>query len=215
MDFSGTSLVAGLLHLAGISMGDVGDEQDVAASDRPVRYRTFQCRDFDQRVRPLALEFEENLPSIPSEWLHKLTNCWVNYCEYRDRKARGKLWGVKCNGLLFLALYEGFPFDSVQWVTTCRDYEESVQSAEQKLGPLSNIARMSLEAQVVPQLALRLSPSVIRAPFDQLLQQPMRSTYQLLSYFGLGHLAFRVANLIDPVSKGVIPCHGLSLAPPS
>jgi len=205
MDFSGTSMAAGILHEAGVNMGDVESAEDVARDIRPIRYRTYECRVFRDRITPLAQELVTALPVIPAWWLDDLACAFLGYCMEREAEAQGAPWGVKCNGLVFLSMYERFEDFPVQWVTTYRNHLHSMESAERKMAHLTPCYQMLLEAQLTPHVALCCKPELISVDFDDLLAHPQRAAYELLAPLGLGDRAFRAARIVDPKGKGVIP----------
>lgn len=133
MDFSGTSMVAGMLHAAGIDMGDVESAEDVAQSDRPIRYRLFEDRQLQELVQPCVAR----IMAHPTRVRGEVGDIFYTFCRYLDRReeeACGKRWGVKSNVLTFLALHPRWQELPVQWITTYRPLEESVTSAFRKLG---------------------------------------------------------------------------------
>lgn len=214
IDFSGTSMVAGLLHAAGIDMGDVESAKEVAASTRPVRYQTFEDKALKKRLEPLAKEMFASLPNITTSWLDRLYQQFTQYIILRTAEAQGKQWGVKNNGLLFLAMHPRFDEIPVQWVTTCRPLEESMDSCFDKLGFHSRYAAM----MGVEYLAWRRfagHPSTWSFSFHDFLYGEQRDAKRLCRLIQTGgQKSQEILDFIDPETKGVIPCRGLSQPQP-
>ena len=205
IDFSGTSMVAGLLHHAGVDMGDVETADEVAASDRSVRYLTYEDKGLLNRLRPLAQELYPLAPVVPDEWVNALYHQFQAYCQERERKARGKRWGVKNNGLLFLSQHEQFANLPIQWVTTYRDDDDSLASCRQKLGPEARCAEMMRAQWIALELLYDRDP--IEVNFHALLSYPKLTASLLFAELGISS-APHAHTFIHPDTKGVIPCPG-------
>lgn len=207
IDFSGTSMVAGLLHAAGIDMGDVESAEDVAASDRPIRYRTFEDKTLRTILAPTARLMLGEMPVVSSQTIESISNIFTSYAKLRNERTQGRRWGVKCNGLLFLAMYEGIDPDLFEWVTTYRPFEESLESCRQKLGQNERY-QMMMEAEYTPHHFLLQDPDTTVMDFHKLLEFPTIMTSDLLTPLGYGMAWPDAYTLINPYTKGVIPCHG-------
>lgn len=202
VDFSGTSMTAGLLRAAGIDMGDVDTAREVAASKSPVRYQTFEDKDLRRRLEPLAMRFHDFYPDDLPLWIDLIGDYFKQYAQDRDADADGWRWGVKCNGLLFLAMDPGFELDEFEWVTTYRPFEESLESCRQKLGHHPRLEpMMAAESIAYEMLVQRINPIMVN--FHDLLNVPVKSTHRLLSELGIHDDPTIVADLINPTTKGV------------
>jgi hypothetical protein len=207
VDFSGTSMLAGLLHSAGVNMGDVESAEDVARSKRPVRYRIFQDRELDEWLGPLASELITLLPHTPKDWLRRLAHEFAAYVWQRHKRASQR-WGVKCNGLLFLALHTGFDHSLFEWLTTCRPLEDSMDSCFDKLGLSTEYASM-LAAEYVAWKHLVTHQKPLTFAFDDLLHQPDKEAERLSEHLWPGEKRALDVSQIDPRTKGIVPCRGL------
>lgn len=210
IDFSGTSMLAGLLHAAGVDMGDVESVEDVAASDRIVRYRTFECRTLRAMLAPLSAEMLENPGYISADWLSRLRDTFMEYCRIKSMYQEGSplerpRWGVKCNGLLFLAMCDDFNMDAFDWLTTYRPLEDSLDSCFDKLGRNTRHAAM-LAAEYVAWRHLVEKQSPGEFAFEDLLYKPQDEAWRLSRKLGLEN-RIDALSLINPYTKGVIPCH--------
>ena len=210
VDFSGTSMLAGMLHAAGIDMGDVESEEDVAIVDRPVRYRTFEDRELKNKLTHLAELQMANLPDITHAWLEAMYDKFMGYVKWRNAMANGKRWGVKNNGLMFLAMHEKFADIPVQWVTTYRPQEDSLLSCSVKLGANPRYAAlMGIEFLTWYKLIEKGVPEV---PFVELLYGAPGVAKQ----FSSGWLKIspdkieQMSAVVDPIHKGIIPWRGSS-----
>lgn len=201
MDFSGTSMVAGMLHAAGIDMGDVESAEDVAQSDRPIRYRMFEDRAFHKDFYWYAENIMEEPSTAHSEVL-SLSGHFLEYMAYREASAKGKRWGVKSNILTFLTLYDKWKELPVEWITTYRPLADSMASAFDKLGMYPQIAAF-LGAQWLAYIKLR--PAMCLR-YSDLLRAPAEPTWNLKKFAGLHEASvYDMASIIDPIHKGVIP----------
>lgn len=208
VDFSGTSMVAGMLHAAGIDMGDIESVDDVAASDRPIRYRTFQDRVLDNKLAHLAELQMANLPDITHAWLEALYDEFMDYLKWRETQAKGIRWGVKCNGLVFLAMHEKFADIPVQWVTTIRRLDASMQSCIAKLGPNPRYASLLAIQYLAFQYFFR-KDGVLSFSYESFLYQANSTTERLCRFvIESQQYAGEMIKTIDPKTKGILPWHG-------
>ena len=214
VDFSGTSMVAGMLHAAGIDMGDVESAENVAANDGPIRYRTFQCRELNAKLVHLAELQMINLPEITDPWLDALYEKFIGYLKWREARAGDSVWGVKNNGLVFLAMHEKFDSIPVQWVVTYRDFGDIMQSSIQKIGRNPRFAAI-LGHEFLAWDILTRPCRHITVLFDDFFINPVEQAQYLASRLDIDwNKVDAMASIVDLKTKGIIPCHGSSPALP-
>lgn len=219
IDFSGTSMVAGMLHAAGVDMGDVESAEDVAILDRPVRYRTFEDRWLQTMLAPLAANQMRLLPNITDEWLDGLYMAFQTYMRRRNMYCEGdpiegRRWGVKNNGLLFLAMHPKFREIPVQWVTTYRSFENSLRSCFEKLDEKATYAALlGIEFLAWDQLVKH--PDLWITGFNDVIAQPENISrslcVDLLGYYDPVARQKPIADMVSLINhktKGVIPWRG-------
>lgn len=204
MDFSGTSMVAGMLHAAGIDMGDVESAEDVAQSDRPIRYRLFEDRWLQEICKWLARGIMEE-PTNPGECIDMLFERFQRYCKGRNEQANGKRWGAKNNTLTFLTLHPRWKELPVEWVTTYRPLEDSMASAFRKLGHHPKVAAfLGVQAMAYEELCTGMeTPPCIN--YDDLRYTPGKVASKLCRDFGLSLETHLAMTIIVDAKKGVIP----------
>lgn len=208
VDFSGTSMVAGMLHAAGIDMGDVESAADVAALDRPVKYRTFEDRELNRKLKHLAELQITNLPDITHAWIEALYEKFMGYMKWREVGAQGNHWGVKCNGLVFLAMHEKFEDIPVEWVTTERDLQDSMESAFSKLGRIPRLASLVALEFLASELLFE-KEAIFALDYENALYAPETEARFLGDWLGFSEEQITVmTSVIAPYSKGVIAWHG-------
>lgn len=195
-------------------MGDVESAEEVAASSSPIRYQTFEDTYLRDGLGNLAQAQMENLPDISPAWLGILYSRFLSYLDMRTTLAAGKLWGVKCNGLIFLALHENFKDIPVQWVTTYRPLEDSLSSCFAKLGQNPHYAAL-LGVEYMAWSHLVEDKSHWEFAFDDMLYLPHLETRRLCrKLYGHDTRWRELANVINLQTKGVVPCHGsMQLSP--
>lgn len=209
MDFSGTSMLASMFRAAGVDMGDVETAEDVrhVLGIRAIGYRTFEDKPLvDLLTAPALLaDFLLNFPYIDPDWLDKVYASVLAYIDERTERSLGKRWGAKSNGLVWLALHPKFHELPVQWVTTLRPLEDVMGSAWEKLGKSTFTG--SLVGMQYTAWATLSSKKVWKFAFDDMLRSPEATAQAIFRRTRIGQ-ATNIANVIDPVSKGVLSWHG-------
>jgi len=209
VDFSGTSLLAGILHTAGVDMGDVESAADVLAQpDRPMRYRLFEDRSLQDTTQPIASGIME-APHHIDLWLNDLFHCFQRYLRYREEKARGTRWGVKQNLLTLLTLHPDWHTLDVDWITTRRPFAHSFQSAREKLGSDPRLAAFL----GVQYLAWTRLQGIDMMDYPEIMRGNLWPIEDILTTRGLPYNFEMLYAQIDPHHGGRIPWpqHGLPL----
>lgn len=201
MDHSGTSLLAGMLHHAGIAMGDVETCAEVLTNGRPEQYLTYE----DRALLPAAQQYA----------LTRDTATFVaaveDYIRVREAQADGRPWGVKHNALLFVY---GRLETPVQWVTTYRPLGTVVRSTLAKWR--AHLPAALLKGLLCDQHAAYLAMRETLPPSNIFLYEyAMRQGTGYLAHFTaplLGEVTpahlDAMAQIMDPVRKGVVTCRG-------
>lgn len=205
-DFSGTSLVAGLLHEAGIDMGDIETEEEVRDGQTLLPYMTYECQIYRESVAVLpARVLSGELPE--GEWVNELVDTFQAYTEFRNTsKAR---WGFKNNGLVHLALDNRINYEDYDWVLVTRPFDESYRSCKKYLGNDPRYFTVLIKHHgAVFQWVKSPRPKIV-IEYNRLLANPETETNRLL--VSLGITPSDEHKLVDPVQKGVLTWHGLQL----
>jgi hypothetical protein len=189
LEFSGTSLVAGLLHHLGVDMGAIetpAQLQRLQAAwqhqqcEGALRaYRSYECQRFQAAAMPLLLQSTcEN--RYHAQALGTLLE------RYSDSRPHG--WGLKSTLLLFLAWWEGLDSLDARWIVTHRRLDAVAVSGATYCGTTSPAALWAAQVRGVQQLARqRLLSRLVHHPvllldFDDIRVAPRVAITRVVNF---------------------------------
>ena len=156
-EYSGTSLVAGVLHHLGVDMGNIETPAQLAQQQAhwgayfpggtPRGYLSYECQTFLAQVLPL-FPLATYANRFHAEGLLTLLTTYA--------QTRSGQWGMKSPLLLFLAFTAQLEALPAQWVLTVRDVEAVCASGRKYLGAESPYALFAADMRGRLDLAYRL-----------------------------------------------------------
>jgi hypothetical protein len=200
LEFSGTSLVAGLLHHLGVDMGAIEtpaqlqrlhaawQQQQLEGALRA--YRSYECQRFQAAAMPLLLQ-----GTVENRYQAQALGTLLE--RYGDTRPYG--WGLKSTLLLFLAWWEGLDTVPARWIVTHRPLEAVAASGATYCGTTSPAALWAAQVRGVQQLArqrllARLARhSVLVLDFDDIRTAPRVAIDSLAHFCDLAPTASQTA----------------------
>jgi hypothetical protein len=207
LEYSGTSLAAGLLHHLGVDMGQIETPEQLWAhratweslqcDGQPRGYLSYECQDFLQHALPYLRD------ATPAN--HYNGECLGELLSHYALTRHG-LWGLKSTQLLFLAWWSGLETFPARWVLTQRPLEDVTLSGATYTGVNTPWGLWAAQVQGVQRLAsLRLTcrlgdrPTVLR--YHHVRQQPQDAIGQLIETLDLHPTPAQVAAAVNFVRK--------------
>ena len=200
LEFSGTSLVAGLLHHLGLDMGAIetpAQLQRLQAAwqhqqcEGALRaYRSYECQRFQAAAMPLLLQ-----SSCENRYHAQALGTLLE--RYSDTRPHGG--GLKSTLLLFLAWWEGLERLDARWIVTQRGLDAVAASGAKYCGLTSPAALWAAQVRGVQQLARqRLLARLAQHPvlvldFDDLRRAPRVAIDSLAHFCDLAPTASQTA----------------------
>lgn len=192
LEYSGTSLVAGLLHHLGVDMGEIDTPAQLAAFQRAWRsqqcegaarhYLSYECQRFQRAAIPLLLQ-----STVENHYHAQALGTLLDH--YGDTRPAG--WGLKSTSLLYLAWWDGLARLPARWIVTHRRLEAVDASGAKYCGVTSPAALWAAQGRGVQQLARqrllqRLAPrDCLVLDFDDIRMAPTVAIDSLAHFLDL------------------------------
>jgi hypothetical protein len=207
LEYSGTSLAAGLLHHLGVDMGQIETPaqlwahratwESLGCEGEPRGYLSYECQDFLQHALPYLRD------ATPAN--HYNGECLGELLSHYALTRHG-LWGLKSTQLCFLAWWSGLERFPARWVLTQRPLEEVSLSGARYTGVRTPWALWAAQGLGVQRLAwLRLvrllGERATVVPFVCVRLHPEPTIHRLIEALDLNPTPEQVAAAVNFVRK--------------